>query len=98
MANVIFPDGTRGGIDYEVLRKEIVRQGAANRDLLASLGYKVTLTCVAGLHGGAHYEKDGMPTLAIEGTYMNRIMELCENGAKRELSIKELLAMYQAVR
>lgn len=94
MANVVFPDGTRGALDYELLRTHMVSQGKTNRSLLESLGYKVGMVCVAGLHGSADYEKAGKPTLRISGTHMNRIIELGENGAIRELTVKELLVMW----
>lgn len=94
MANVSFPDGTLGGIGYEELRTMIVEQGRVNRDLLASLGYKQGLVCVAGLHGGSHWEKEGKPTLTIDGTYMNRIREIQKDGTIRELSTQEKLVMW----
>jgi hypothetical protein len=73
MANVAFPDGTLGGIDYEVLRQHMVSQGRSNRAILEALGYKVTMTCVAGLHGSAAYENAAGDRLEINGTKMNRI-------------------------
>lgn len=89
-ANIKFPDGQTGSVDYEVLRTQMVEQGKRNRRLLESLGYKVGLTCVAGLFGSAHYEKDGRPTLAIEGAKMNRIVRLLPNAQQEEVSILEL--------
>lgn len=73
MANIKFPDGTTGALDYEVLRQHMVQQGRANREILERLGYKVTMTCVAGLHGSATYENAKGDTLEINGTHMDRI-------------------------
>lgn len=92
-ANLRFADGKIGGVNYEVLRQAMVRQGEGNRALLQKLGYKVGLVCVAGLFGSAHYEKEGKSTLAIEGAHLDRIVRLGENGAKEELTRKELQDM-----
>lgn len=68
-----FADGGEGALNREYVRKISVEAGQRNRALLASLGFKSTMSVVAGVFSSQSFEDSKGHRVSIEGKNLSRI-------------------------